>query len=161
MNRWPIVRIAAGVALIAIGAAALIRFSLFQAWMGGLSADDSVQPNSWLALRVLLTGCAGAGLTLLLWNPLRGGIARFGFALARLSERAFVIRLLTVTAALRALTIALLPPQIFLDYKHYDLLAQVWAATGSYVDGGHLTAFWPPGYPFFLSRLYWLFGHVP
>ena len=54
-----------------------------------------------------------------------------------------------------------MPFDLWSDFKCYDDLAWQWATDGGYYSGSHLTAYWPPGYPFFLSRLYLIFGHVP
>ncbi len=54
-----------------------------------------------------------------------------------------------------------MPFHIWDYYQSYDELAWQWATDGGYYNGEGLTAYRPPGYPFFLSRMYLLFGHVP
>jgi 4-amino-4-deoxy-L-arabinose transferase-like glycosyltransferase len=63
--------------------------------------------------------------------------------------------------ALRLIAVALLDIPMYIDYQGYDELAWSWAERGGYYNGELLTGYYPVGYPFFLSRLYLLFGHAP
>jgi 4-amino-4-deoxy-L-arabinose transferase-like glycosyltransferase len=82
-------------------------------------------------------------------------------SLEGLSERQFLVLLLIGAGMLRLVAILVLPLHQISDYKLYDELAQLWVAHGYYTDGLGPTAYWPPGYPFFLSRIYMVFGHQP
>jgi 4-amino-4-deoxy-L-arabinose transferase-like glycosyltransferase len=161
MRVWAVIRRIAGAGLVGVGLLAAVAFPVYQRGLGGLSADGVIQAHSWLGLRIILLGCILPGLSLLALEALLGGLRRLQEGIEGLSERRFLVLLLVGAGVLRLAAILVLPLHQFADYKLYDELAQLWVAHGYYTDGSGPTSFWPPGYPFFLSRIYMIFGHQP
>ena len=147
--------------LIAIGTAAIAASQRITSLFLFASPDGSVSPESFLELRLILAAMLPLGLALLFARPLLAVATRLDAALAALSTRDFIWRTLALAFLLRLLVVAFLPINLYSDYGDYDQLALTWAREGCYCSEGQFTGYWPPGYPFFLSRLYFLFGHAP
>ncbi|HXH23203.1 MAG TPA: glycosyltransferase family 39 protein, partial [Dehalococcoidia bacterium] len=94
-------------------------------------------------------------------NPLRWAEERPAASLALLVAAAFSLRLAF------AFWTGPLPP-VLSDAQYYDAVARSLVSGAGYsvgidgsgfTPGGSPTAFFPPGYPFFLAGVYRLFGH--
>jgi 4-amino-4-deoxy-L-arabinose transferase-like glycosyltransferase len=74
----------------------------------------------------------------------------------RLDKRAVIV--VAVAAGIRLFWIAAVHAQPVSDFLYYfDSAGQLVAGKG-YMLGSHPTAYWPPGYPFFLAVFFWIFG---
>ncbi len=150
-----------GLILIIIGGLALFGFKAIEGYFLFLSRDGSVVPHSLLQLRLCLVTLAVVGLYLVF----RKYIIRLFFPLdkhiSNLSESEFLKLFLLIAVVLRVLTVLLLDFHLWIDYQTYDELGWLWASNGAYSIDGIPTAYRPPGFPFFLSRLYLIFGHHP
>ncbi len=73
-------------------------------------------------------------------------------------RRALLVILL-IALAFRAGAALLLEPPLLSDDKDYVTLATSLVQDGSYALDGTLTAYRPPGYPFFLASIFTVFGH--
>ncbi len=78
----------------------------------------------------------------------------------RTRERWLLALVLIVALALRLVYVLSMEPEIFwFDGREYSRLAQGLLEGGAYTDiHGYPSAFWPPGYPFFLAGIYAVFG---
>ncbi len=142
-----------------VGGISLIRFHYVSRYFLFLSPDGVVEPLMMLMLRLLLISLGVLGVALLMRTALISVVARIHRRIVTSDRQSFLLGLIVVALALRFASVLLMPFEMWDDYLVYDDLAQQWAAKGGYYDGDLLTAYRPPGYPFFLSRLYVLFGH--
>ena len=156
-----IIRIISGLILIIIGGLALFSFKAIEGYFLFLSRDGSVVPHSLLQLRICLITLAVVGLYLVF----RKYIIRLFFFInnyiTNLTKSEFLKLFLLLALALRVMTVLLLDFHLWIDYQTYDELGWSWASGGAYSIDGIPTAYRPPGFPFFLSRLYLIFGHHP
>jgi len=151
-------RIIFGLFLLGLGAAALIDFETVSRPLIVLSPDREVTPFLWQLLRVVWLSLGAVGLCLLARGWLFRVFTRVDGLIIAPSRRAFMLRIMLIALALRLAVLLFMPFHLWMDYQSYDELARAWAERGGYYNGEHLTAYWPPGYPWFLSRLYLLFG---
>ncbi len=147
--------------LILIGLAALFGFESFKQLFLFLSPDRDVTSFMWLLLRICLVSLGVSGAFLLFLRPLLRILGRLDRRLVTTDRRTLLFQILMLAAAVRGLVVALMPFNLWQDFQCYDDLGWQWTTDGGYFNGTHLTAYWPPGYPFWLSRLYWVFGHHP
>ena len=155
------IRIAIGLALVAIAVAALFWFERVSGLFLFMSPDGKVEPYMMLMLRLCLLSLGPVGLVLVFRDRVIRLLARIDAFTSRLTLMRFVGWTLAVAFVLRLAVVLLMPLDLYADYESYDDLGWQWANKGGYYYGDHLTAYWPPGYPFILSRLYLLFGHEP
>ncbi|UCC45050.1 MAG: glycosyltransferase family 39 protein, partial [Candidatus Zixiibacteriota bacterium] len=66
---------------------------------------------------------------------------------------------LGTAVVVRVISLLLVANVQWSDFACYDEMAWDWAQKGGYYNGEHPTGYWPPAHPFFLSRLYLVFGH--
>jgi len=161
MITWSQVRVIAGVALILVATSAVLTFDLWQRALAGLSPDGVIMDLSWVLLRIMLMALIAPGIVLVAPGVVAGRIVRGQVWMRRLPVSAFLTYTLAGAAVLRIIVVLLLPLRLTGDFASYDQLATLWVTHGEYTDGTHPTAYFPPGWPFFLSRLYMLFGHSP
>lgn len=144
-----------------IGAVALVSFDSFKDWFLFLSPDRDVTSFMWQLMQICLVSLGPLGVIIMLSDRILMLLGRLDRVLISLDRKAFLIRFLALALMLRTAVVFLMPFNLWQDFECYDELGRQWAADGDYYNGDHLTAYWPPGYPFFLSRLYLLFGHEP
>jgi 4-amino-4-deoxy-L-arabinose transferase-like glycosyltransferase len=156
-----VVRTIFGSIFVLIGIAALVRFDELSRLFLFLSPDGVVEPFMMLMLRLALISMGVVGLVFVLYEKLIQLCLLIDVRISSLNRQTFLLIVLSVAFALRLGAILLMPFHLWDYFGVYDDLAAQWAVKGGYYDGDRLTAYWPPGYPFFLSRLYLLFGHLP
>jgi len=154
-------RVIAGIALILIAVSGVVGFGLWQHALAGLSPDGVIMDYSWLILRIMLMALAAPGLVLVAAQPVRRVVTKWHHSLRRLPTAAFLTYTLGTAALLRVAAVLILPLRLISDFATYDELARFWIAHGEYTDGTQATAYFPPGWPFLLSRLYLVFGQNP
>jgi len=145
--------IAGGVALFSFGAI-VDRLRVF-------SPDGIIDPYMLLEARIVLAGLLPVGLVILLWSFLKPPLASVDSRLQALSPGQWLWSLIIASLLFRLIAFLTIPVHLIIDYEAYDELAWTWAQQGDYLNAGQLTGYWPPGYPWFLSRVYLLFGHSP
>ena len=150
-----------GATLLAIGLFALFDFEALGRLFMFLSPDRSVTPFMMQLLRIVLVSLGAVGLAVLFFNFVRRVLDWIDGLVVAPSPGRYVCFALGVGLLLRAAVVLLMPFHLWMDYASYDDLGWQWATKGGYYNGELLTAYWPPAYPFLLSRLYLLFGHVP
>lgn len=156
-----IARIIFGVILIISGGLALFSFKTIEQYFLFISQDGSIVPHSLLQLRICLVTLAVVGLVLIFREYANRFISFINEYIMNLSRAEFLKLFFLIALILRALTVLLLDFHLWIDYQTYDELGWLWASSGAYYIDGYPTAYRPPGYPFFLSRLYLVFGHHP
>ncbi|HUU46479.1 MAG TPA: glycosyltransferase family 39 protein, partial [Acidobacteriota bacterium] len=161
MSRLSTLRIAVGLVLIALGLSALVLFDSWMRLLGGLSPDGHVLSASWLALRTMIVALAIPGIALVGYRSFLRILSRVDLCLQSVSARTFLTAVIGAGALLRLIAVLAIPINLHMDFAAYDDRAWTWAVEGEYSNGIYPTAFWPPGWPFFLSRLYLVFGRVP
>jgi len=159
-ERFSKARMIAGSLLVAIAVAALIWFDRIGGVFMFMSPDGKVEPYMMLMLRLCLLSLGPVGLAVLFRGQLLRLLARADYWLSGLRMRQFLLWSVGIAFALRLIVVLAMPLDLYADYESYDDLGWQWATKGGYYYGEHLTAYWPPGYPFLLSRLYLLFGHA-
>jgi len=150
-----------GVVFVIIGVLALGWFGHFSGIFLFLSPDGDVVPFMMLSLQLCLISLAPLGLVLICYNRAAATLVRIDGWMHRIDVRRFLIYMAAVGLLLRLAAVTFMPFNQWSDFADYDELAWQWALHGGYYNGEYPTAYWPPGYPFFLSRIYVLFGHVP
>lgn len=155
------VRYAIGVVFVGIGVAALGWFGAVSQLFLFLSPDGYIVPFMMLSLQLCLVSLAPLGLALVFFPHIAKTLARLDGLINGIDVRRFLIYMLVTGVLLRLVAVTLLPFNQWSDFADYDEMAWQWALRGGYYNGEHLTAYWPPAYPFLLSRIYVLFGHVP
>ena len=150
-----------GMALLLSGVAVLFAFESLGSIFLFLSPDGQVSPFMWLLLKIFLISLGVVGALMLMFPRLLRFAARIDRWIVTTNSRRLLWRALAIAFLLRLLAVAVMPFHLWGDYQCYDDLGRQWADSGAYSIGGHLTAYWPPGYPFWLSRLYLMFGHEP
>lgn len=158
MNR---LRLAAGALLLLSALSALFLFEQLQSLFLVLSPDGSVTSYMWLLLRLMIFSFGTLGTLLMFWEPTFRQVERCDRLINSYSIKRLMLVMLGTGFVLRLSSLLLLPLSLWSDYGCYDDLARQWALKGGYYNGELLTAYWPPGYPYFLSRLYLLFGDYP
>jgi len=155
------VRHIAGAIMILIGLAAGLAFDSFRHLFLFLSPDGQVTDYMWRLARICLLSLGPVGVLLLLFRPLLKAAARIDCCLTTGDQRLVIWCGLASAFILRALIVMIMPFNLWQDFQCYDELGAQWASDGGYYNGEYLTAYWPPGFPFWLSRLYLIFGHEP
>ncbi len=150
-----------GVLFLLIALSALIDFEKVGELFLFLSPDGQVVPLMMLSLQLLLLSVGVVGLVLLLPSPVIRFLTVTDRYIRQLGQGKFLTYALITGLVLRLAAVLLMPFNQWADFQSYDELGWEWATKGGYYHGDHLTAYWPPAYPFLLSRLYLLFGHVP
>ncbi|MBD3297639.1 MAG: hypothetical protein GF341_03210, partial [candidate division Zixibacteria bacterium] len=147
--------------LLSAGASAVVAFPLWRQILSQYSPDGRVEPVTWLYVQSLIISAIIPGLVLLMRRALVRWLGIADNWLASLSRRQFIAAIIILSIAVRMMVIALLPSVLHSDWLAYHELASTWADTGDYRSQGLLTAYWPPGWPWVLSRLYLVFGPEP
>ncbi len=160
-NRLKAARIIAGIVLIIVGIISLVEFNSIKNFFLFLSPDKDIVPHSLLQLRILLISFGLIGILLAWWQTIVGKRQWLDEPIKKLSVTRFVTIILATAFILRLLIPLVFPFRLWIDYMVYDELAAMWVEYGCYCVDGIPTAYRPPGYPFFLSRLYMIFGQVP
>lgn len=156
-----IIRITCGLIMLLAGFAALVRFDGISNFFLFLSPDGVVGPFMMLMLKLLLISLMMVGSVLLFYSYVFKLLHLIDAKIAGFDQRSFLLTFLITGFLLRLGVVLFMPFHLWLDYQTYDELGWQWATDGGYYNGEGLTAYYPPAYPFFLSRLYLLFGHVP
>jgi len=156
-----IVRHVFGVLFIIIGIMALAWFEGISQFFLFLSPDGNIVPFMMLSLKLCLISLVPLGFVLIFSNHVTTILVRWDSLIGRIDVRRLLIYIIATGVLLRLVAVALLPFNQWSDFKDYDEMAWQWVLRGGYYNGEHLTAYWPPGYSFFLSRIYLVFGHVP
>ncbi len=149
-----IIRLVVGVSLLLISISAVVYFDIWPMALSGLTTNIGLAPHSWLTVRIILISLWLPGLLCLAWGPFRKVLFHSQQSIDRLSDQIFLFYVLALAAVLRVLAIFILPLRLWIDWEAYYRLALLWATTGAYTIGAQPTAYYPPGWPFFLSRLY-------
>jgi 4-amino-4-deoxy-L-arabinose transferase-like glycosyltransferase len=147
--------------MLLVGIVALVWFNGIGNLFLFLSPDGVVEPFMMLMLKLLLISLGMIGLLLVFHGYAFKLLLQINLWITKLDKRSFLLTFLTTGFLLRLGVVLFMPFHIWDYYQSYDELAWQWATDGGYYNGEGLTAYRPPGYPFFLSRLYLLFGHVP
>ncbi|MDH4034677.1 MAG: glycosyltransferase family 39 protein, partial [candidate division Zixibacteria bacterium] len=159
IDKW--IRQTSGIVLLLIGLTSAIAFDRIARWFFFISPDGDIGDATMLELRVVLASLGVIGFYLFF----RGGVHRFfrwlHHHINTSSTADFLTIVLSAGLILRVLVILCMEIPLYIDYQGYDELAWTWVQQGGYYNGEHLTGYYPVGYPFFLSRLYYLFGHAP
>ncbi len=150
-----------GIILILISTATIFFFGRIAGLFLFLSQDGDVVPHSFLQMKICLISLGAIGLCLLFSNQIHSLIVRINSLIMRLSTPGFLKWILVIALVLRLAVFLFMPFRLWIDYQEYDQLAMTWAEKGGYYSEGYKTAYQPPGYPFFLSRIYWIFGYHP
>ena len=151
-------RIAIGILLIITSVTAWIDFDLIGRSFYFLSPDGSITGYMLMLLRLMLLSAGSAGLFLVFYEAAFRFFEQVDHRLTALDQKTLLRNLLLVGFALRLIVFLLIPIHLWGDYGSYDDLARQWIDRGGYYNGEHPTGYWPPLYPFFLSRLYLVFG---
>lgn len=161
MLRFSTLRIAVGLLLTVLGLSGLVLFGGWMRLLGGLSPDGHVLPASWLTVRIMIVALAFPGIALISSSFFLKLLARCDSRLQSLPLGTFLVTVVGAGALLRLIAVLAIPVALYMDFAAYDERAWTLAVEGEYRNGIYPTAFWPPGWPFFLSRLYQMFGHLP
>jgi 4-amino-4-deoxy-L-arabinose transferase-like glycosyltransferase len=160
-ERMRIIRQMAGAIFLVAAGIALFDFELLGRLFLFLSQDGSIVPLSMLQLRLCLLAGGVVGVYLIFAEYFTGWLASVNGFLMNIGRPRFLVISLSVALALRVAMVLFFPFRLWIDHLVYDELSWHWAKVGGYYVGDFPTAYRPPGYPFFLSRLYVLFGHHP
>lgn len=152
-------RIIIGSILVPFGLSALLKFEQVAGLFLFLSPDGVVEPLMMLALRLCILSAGIFGLVLILYDRLTPVGALIDRFINRPDRSAFLKLALAAALAVRLAVLLIVPKVQFADFACYDELAWNWLQKGGYYNGEYPTGYWPPAYPFFLSRLYQVFGH--
>jgi 4-amino-4-deoxy-L-arabinose transferase-like glycosyltransferase len=155
------IRLIIGLILIIIGGLALFGFKMIEGYFLFISQDGSIVPHSLLQLRICLITLAVVGLLLIFRAFAIRLFSSPNDYIMHLTRSEFLKLFFLIALVLRVLTVLLLDFHLWIDYQTYDELGWWWASNGAFNIDGIPTAYRPPGYPFFLSRLYLIFGHHP
>lgn len=155
------IRPAVGMILSAISISAAVHFAIWPKMLTGLTTNIGLAPHSWLTIRIILISLILPGLLCMAWAPTRRLLVSTQRLIDGLSDRIFLFIVLSLAAMARIIATVIMPLRLWADWDTYHRLALLWAATGEYTIGQQPTAFFPPGWPFFLSRLYLVFGGMP
>ncbi|MBN1212053.1 MAG: glycosyltransferase family 39 protein [candidate division Zixibacteria bacterium] len=156
-----VLRIIAGVILTGVGLFALFGFDLIRDKAAILSPDGIIDPHSFLQFQICLSSLLIIGLYLIMYDRAHRWLSSCAVSLANMNAARFLTVFLIAGFLLRLAVQIFLPLRFWADCMGYEQLALDWLTMGGYYDGTVPTANWPPGYPFFLSRIYMLFGHQP
>ncbi|MCK4302445.1 MAG: hypothetical protein KAW91_06700, partial [candidate division Zixibacteria bacterium] len=137
-----------------IGVAALLRFEDIGGLFLFMSPDGVVEPFMLLMLKLLLISLGTVGLVFVFYGHLFKLLQRIDQKIVSSDPRSFLLTLMATGFMLRAAVVLIMPLGLWADYSIYDELGWEWATRGGYYNGELLTAYRPPGYQFFLSRLY-------
>ena len=159
MNK--IFRIISGIILTAVGLFAILGYSLIRDKAAVLSPDGVIDPHSFLQFQICLSSLGIIGLYLIFRPAFHKTMKSLSNYLLSMSTARLLTVFLTVGFVLRLAVQIFLPLRFWADCLGYEELAVNWLKMGGYFDGALPTATWPPLYPFFLSRLYLIFGHEP
>jgi len=161
MSIFRLIRLTAGAGLVLLSLSGAFGFERWQDALLQYSPDGDVAPLTWMTLRLSLIPLFAPGLLLIFWEVLGTFFHRLQRSLDRMSTRTFLWGALVGAGVLRILAVLFVPIRVFIDWQTYHDLALEWATTGSYAVGGIPTGYFPPGWPFFLSRVYLVFGADP
>jgi len=161
MQSIRLIRVVAGLVLMAISVSAVFAFGRWQSMLFSLSADGVIEPATWVLLRILLISFAAPGILLTFWETCGSLQATIQKYIDCLSKTAFLTATLALAGMVRILLVELMPMQPAGDYAVYHELGRLWATMGEYSDGRYHTGYFPPGWPFLLSRLILVFGINP
>lgn len=150
-----------GILLLIISAAAIFFFGRIAGMFLFLSQDGDVVPHSFLQMKICLISLGAIGLCLLFSKQIHKFTVRINRFIMRFSISDFIKWILITALVLRMAVFLFMPFRLWIDYQEYDQLAMTWAEKGGYYSGEYKTAYQPPGYPFFLSRIYWILGYQP
>ncbi len=155
------VRVLLGATGFLVGLAALFAFDFVKAHVLFLSGDRVIEPYSYLQLRILMMSAGAASLCLIFAKTIRHLLREYGDVISRWSPLKFLTVTLGAAIILRLLVLLFLPVMLRSDSLAYHEFAVQLAQIGSFNESGLPTAYWPPAYPWLLSRVYLLFGVHP
>lgn len=150
-----------GAALLLIGLTSALAFNKFVQWFFFISPDGDIGAATLLELRIVLASLGAIGFYLLFQGSIHRLLESTHDRIQKMPARNFLIVALSIGLFLRLIVVVCMEIPLYIDYQGYDELAWNWVQQGGYYNGDQLTGYYPVGYPFFLSRLYYLFGHAP
>ncbi|UCE25709.1 MAG: glycosyltransferase family 39 protein, partial [Candidatus Zixiibacteriota bacterium] len=159
MRRAP--RIGLGVVFLVVSIVAVWDFESLFPYFVPLSTDGRIVPFMKFLLQLSLISLASIGVVLIFLSAVARILNYVDRQLCGWDVRTFLKVAVLVGLVLRSAAVVLMPFNQTYDYLEYDELGWEWASKGGYYRGEHPTAYRPPGYPFLLSRIYILFGHIP
>ncbi len=157
----PVVRFFLGLALLIIGLDAVLGSGVIILALTFLSPDGLIAPATFMRLRVWLASGIPLGLWLLFWKQALVFLNRIDAYPENRTGPQFILGILSTSLVLHVAIWLLYPFHLWGDYTAYDQLGWNLAQNGCYCIEGIPTAYRPPGYPFFLSLIYAIFGHSP
>lgn len=146
--------------LIVTGLSGIFLFDTILNRLKFLSGDGIINPHTLLQLKVLLISCGIVGLVLLFKKALIRFLGKKFEIVISANRKKFLWYTLGIAVILRISALAM-PFHLWGDWMTYHELAQSWSANGSYSVNGIPYAYRPPGYPFFITIIYMIFGAVP
>nr|MBN2276206.1 glycosyltransferase family 39 protein [candidate division Zixibacteria bacterium] len=150
-----------GLALIAVALMAVFKFNILAGRFMFLSGDGQVVPHTLLQLRLCLITLGIVGLYFIFTKDINRLLGHVNNSIVNLDRLNFLRIFILIALCLRVAVVIFMPFRLWIDYQVYDELARHWVEVGGYYVGQFPTAYRPPGYPFFLSRLYAIFGTHP
>ena len=141
----------------------LIPFDLITGIIAQISFDKKIDSESMPYLRIIYHSIIlGTILSLMVVSILKNFVSQ----LVNLSYRAilnipayqWITLIFLITVGIRILLILLIQNEQVSDFQEYHDFAKHIAAGDGYIRNGQPTAWFPVGYPMFLSILYRLFG---
>ncbi|MFQ5453414.1 MAG: ArnT family glycosyltransferase, partial [Candidatus Zixiibacteriota bacterium] len=150
-----------GSLFVLISVVVMFKFDAVSNFFLFLSPDKVVESYTLLMMWICFISLSSVGFCLLLYDYIIKLIVVIDRRLMSLDVKSFIKYFLLIGFALRLAVILFMPLHLWGDWESYDDMGWQWALKGDYFNGDHLTSYWPPGYPFFLSRLYLIFGHEP
>jgi len=136
----------------------LIFFQQFTDLLSNFSPDRSFSPLTVIRIKIFfLSSGISFFILFFLLSVLKNSLKK---ALKRISNfRHFLLLFLIIALFSRLLCAFTLDWGTFPDSEWYEKRAHTLSLGGDYQEEGYPTARFPPGYPFFLSSIYRIFGH--
>ncbi len=156
-----VARTTAGILLLAAALVSAVSPSLLSRVLAPLAGNIWLAPHSWLTMRIIIIASAAPGIMLIWWSTVARWFRTVDCHIAGISATRFIVGVLGIGFLLRLAAIFIFPSPLWADWEDYHRLAVNILHEGAYTTGEHLTAYFPPGWPYVLSRLYWLFGINP
>ena len=154
--RWLI-----GSVLLLVAFVAILDFGGVTSRLMFMSPDKDVSSFMLQLLWLLLVSLGVVGAAMIFLGKCRDILNWIQTRFENTPESKFLVRILAIALGLRLVEAILMPFHLWADFGSYDELGWWWATKGGYYNGDLLTAYWPPAYPYLLSRIYLVFGHHP